>query len=168
MGEDNGRPDLPRCHHSSIYTWQHICHGEEEGKKIWNIITEIHSPHARNTLWPQAIQILCCSFPLIHPSSPSLSTVSRVSETRRRGEECSVWFQSSACTSVPWREKTAGLEEEWRMRDVGGQWTKSAELDYIRLGLSGSLPYKSLPSLKGLHGRWIKPNSERITKGGKA
>lgn len=66
------------------------------------------------------------------------------------------------------REKTAGMGEEWRMRGVGAQWTKSAELDYIRFGLSGSVPNKSLLSLKGLHRRWIKPNSESITKGGKA
>lgn len=47
--------------------------------------------------------------------------------------------------------KTAAMEEEWRIRGVGGQRTKSAEPDYIRFGLSGSMPYKSLPSLKGLH-----------------
>lgn len=107
----------------------------------------------------------------------SFFTVSRVGETRRRGEECSVLSQSFACTSAPktTRErekkkckKAAGMEEEWKMRGVGGQWTKSAELDYISFGLYGSVPYKSLPSLKGLQGRWIKPNSEGITKGGKA
>lgn len=100
-------------------------------------------------------------------------TVSKVSGTQWQGEECSASIQSFSCTSEPWRKR------RWRERKKNkGRWrrngeldvwegcrTKSAELDCI---LSGSVPYKSLPSLKGLHGRWIKPNLEGITRGGKA
>ena len=102
------RPDPSRCHYINTIHDRSVLE-----KKVWNRITVIHSHHARNTLWPQAIQILCCSFPLIHPP---LFTVSRVSGTRRRGEECSVLFQSFACTSVPWRER---IQQGWRRN---GEW----------------------------------------------
>lgn len=48
-------------------------------------------------------------------------------------------------------------QQGWRRNGELDVWegrrTKSAELDYIRLSLSGSVPYKSLASLKGLHRR---------------
>lgn len=160
------------------YTWQQICLGKNSGNKI----TVIHSHHARSPLWPQATQNLCCLFPVNHPSFfPFFLSLQSPGLVELGGGERSAVCCLKVSHVLPRlrqrerereREKTckkaAGMEEEWKMRGVGGQWTKSAELDYISFGLYGSVPYKSLPSLKGLQGRWIKPNSEGITKGGKA
>lgn len=122
------------------HTWQHICLGTL--LKQNHSITFTPCRERALTIGHPNPLCCCCSLRLFHRSK-----VSRVCGTRRRGEECSVSFQSCACTSVPWGEKDGeGMEEEWRMRGVGGQWTKSAELDYIRLTLSGSVPYKPLPS----------------------
>lgn len=101
----------------------------------------IHTmPETRS--WPQAIQILRCWFPRVHPAIVLYSLQGDWNSEAGRGVQCVV-SKFRMCFRAWESERDSGEGGGIDMSGVGGQWTKSGELDYIRFSLSGSVPYKS-------------------------
>lgn len=106
---------------------------------------------------------------LLISSHPSFFTVSRASGTRRRGGECSVSFQSFACTSAPGREKRQRGRRrngEWEVWEGNEQEVQN--LIILALVCLAQCHTNLSHLLRVYMGGWIKPNSGGITKGGKA
>lgn len=152
---------------STLYITTNLSDGWEG---IWYQITNTFTPCQEQTLTTgQSNPLLIVSPSPVHPPlPPPLQSPGWVELWGRE--------RSAVCTFKVSHVLPCLGDKKKKRRDGGGmenercgrQWIKSAELDYISFILSGSVPYKSLPSLKGLHGRRIKSNSESISEGGEA